>query len=135
MRSEELSVLKSDLFLSTIMVGAGLLSEGVAAVRAVPAVAATIGALTAGTVYLAEHDVVPGVYPEVATVAAFLLTLGVGVGFALGLSQTVAVVSAAGLTGGGVGIALYRFVFGVLWPVPTYRLEKGSEPEERVEPE
>lgn len=132
MRSEDLPVLKSDLLLAAIMLGTGLFSGGVAAVRTVPVVAATIAALIAAAVYLAEHDVVPGIYPEVATIAAFLVTVAVGAGFALVLPTPVAVVSAAALSGAGVGLALYRLVFGVALPVPAYRLEKGDEPGSEV---
>jgi len=134
MRSEDRSVLKSDLVLAAIMLGAGLFSDGVEAVQSQPLVTGAIAALIAASVYLAEHDVVPGVYPEVTTVAAFLVTVAVGVGFAVLLSAPVAVVSAAALTGGGVGVVLYRVVFGVVLPVPAYRLEKDEEPEETLEP-
>ncbi|WP_276249479.1 hypothetical protein [Haloarcula rara] len=135
MRSEGLSVLKSDLFLAAIMLGTGLFSGGGEAVRAVPVVGVTIAAGIAVSVYLAEHDVVPGVYPEVASVAAFLLTVAVGVGFALVLAAPTAVVSAAALTGGGAGVVVYRTVYGFFLPVPAYRLEKDEEPEETVETE
>jgi len=135
MRSEDASVLKSDLFLAAIMLGTGLFSGGSEAVRAVPVVSVTIAACIAVAVYLAEHDVVPGVYPEVATVAAFLVTIAVGVAFVFALSASTAVVGAAALTGGGAGVAVYRLVFGVFLPVPAYRLEKDEEPEASVEPE
>ena len=95
-------------------------------------VGVTIAALIAASVYLAEHDVVPGVYPEVATVAAFILTVAVGVGFVLTLSASAAVVGAAALAGGGAGLTCYRLVFGVVLPVPAYRLEKDEKPEESV---
>jgi len=135
MRSEALSVLKSDLFLAAIMLGAGLFSGGSEAVRAVPVVGVTIAALIAVAVYLAEHDVVPGLYPEVATVAAFVVTVAVGVGFVFLLSVPARVVGAAALTGGGAGVVVYRLVFGFFFPVPAYRLEKDEEPEETVESE
>ena len=135
MRSEDVPVLKSDLFLAAIMLGTGLFSGGSEAVRSVPVVGVTIAALIATSMYLAEHDVVPEVYPEVATVAAFLVTVAVGVGFVLTLSATAAVVGAAALAGGGAGIACYRLVFGVFLPVPAYRLAKDEEPEESIEPE
>jgi hypothetical protein len=135
MRSEDISVLKSDLFLAAIMLGTGLVSGGSEALLTVPAVGVTVAALIAISVYLAEHDVVPGVYPEVASVAAFLVTVAVGVGFVVALSATTAVVSAAALTGGGLGVTLYRLVYGVVLPVPAYRLEKDAEPEETVEAE
>jgi len=135
MRSEALPVLKSDLFLATLMLGTGLFSGGREAVQAVPVVAPVIGALIAASVYLAEHDVVPGVYPEVATVAAFVVTLAVGAGFVFVLPASAAVVGAAALTGGGAGVAVYRLVFGFFLPVPAYRLEKDEEPEETVRTE
>ena len=132
MRSEALSVLKSDLFLASIMLGTGLFSGGDEAVRAVPAVGVTVAALISVSVYLAEHDVVPGVYPEVASVAMFLVTVAVGVAFVFVLSAPTAVVSAAALTGGGAGVVVYRLVYGFFLPVPAYRLEKDEEPEESV---
>jgi len=135
MRSEDRSVLKSDLFLAAVMLGTGLFSGGTEAVRAVPVVGATIAALIACSVYLAEHDVVPGVYPEVATVAAFLVTLAVGAGFVFVLPASAAVVGAAALAGGGAGVAVYRLVFGVFLPVPEYRLQKDEEPEASIEAE
>lgn len=135
MRSEALSVLKSDLFLAAIMLGTGLFGGGSEAVRGVPAVGVAIAALTATSVYLAEHDVVPGVYPEVASVATFLVTVAVGVAFVFALSAPTAVVSAAALTGGGAGVVVYRLVYGFFFPVPAYRLEKDEEPEETVESE
>jgi len=132
MRSEELSVLKSDLFLAALMLGTGLFSDGVAAVQTVPVVAVVIGSLLAGAVYLAEHDVVPGLYPEVATLVAFLVTVAVGAGLAVALPAPLAVTGAAALVGGGVGVAVYRLLFGVVLSVPAYRLAKDEEPEERV---
>jgi len=135
MRSEDVPVLKSDLFLAAIMLGTGLFSGGSEAVRAVPVVGVTIAALIAASMYLAEHDVVPGVYPEVATVAGFVVTAAIGVGFAFVLPASAAVVGAAALSGGGAGITCYRLVFGVFLPVPAYRLERDEEPEERLGPE
>ena len=133
MRSEALSVLKSDLFLASIMLGTGLFGGGGEAVRAVPVVGVAVAALTATSVYLAEHDAVPGVYPEVASVATFLVTVAVGVAFVFILSVPTAVVSAAALSGGGAGVVGYRLVYGFFFPVPAYRLEKDEEPEETVE--
>ena len=132
MRSEELSVLRSDLFLAALMLGTGLFSDGLAAVQTVPVVAAVVGGLLAGAVYLAEHDVVPGLYPEVATLVAFLITVAAGAGLAVVLSAPLAVTGAAALVGGGVGVAVYRLLFGVVLSVPAYRLAKDEEPEERV---
>ena len=132
MRSEELSVLRSDLFLASIMIGTGLFSDGLAAVQTVPVVAAVVAGLLAGAVYLAEHDVVPGLYPEVATLVAFLVTVAVGAGLAVALPAPLAVTGAAALVGGGVGVAVYRLLFGVVLSVPAYRLAKDEEPEERV---
>jgi hypothetical protein len=122
--SAELSVLKSDLLIAGIMLGTGLYSDGVGAVQSLPVVAGTIGALLAAAVFLAEHDVVPGLYPEVATVAALLVTVAVGVAFALVVGQPRALVAAAALTGGGLGVLLYRTAFGLVRPVPAYRLQK-----------
>jgi hypothetical protein len=135
MKSETRSVLKSDLFLATVMLGTGLFSGGSEAVRAAPVVMPIIAALIAVSMYLAEHDVVPGLYPEVATVAAFITTVAVGAGLIVALPAEAAVVAAAGLTGGGFGVIIYRLIFGVFLPVPEYRLQKGEEPEETVDAE
>lgn len=124
MKSNTRSVLKQDLFIALIMVGTGLLSNGVEATRTSPLVSVTIGVLIIGAVYLAEHDVVPGLFPEVATIAAFLVVVAVGAAFVVIFSMPTDVVSAAALTGGGVGLVVYRTAFGLVRPVPGYRLEK-----------
>ena len=126
MRSEERAVMKSDLLLGGIMLGTGFLSGGVDAVQAVPVVTVTMSALVSAAVFIAEHDVVPGLYPEVATVAAFIVVVAVGAAFITVLPTPVAVVSAAALTSGGIGLVLYRVVFGVVLDVPVRRLEKQS---------
>jgi hypothetical protein len=122
--SDELSVLKSDLLIAGIMLGTGLYSDGVGATQSLPAVAVSIGGLLAVAVFLAEHDVVPGLFPEVATVAALLVAVAVGVGFVVVVGYPERPVAAAALTGGGLGVLLYRTLFGLVRPVPAYRLEK-----------
>jgi len=112
------------------MIATGLVSGGTAALRAVPVVAVTLGVLIAVSVYLGEHDLVPGLFPEVASMSAFVLALVVGVAFIVLLSAPLNVVAASGLTGGGVGYALYRLGFGVLRPVPAYRLESERRDDE-----
>jgi predicted membrane-bound mannosyltransferase len=124
MRSEDLPVLKTDLSVALIMIATGLLSDGVGAVRTAPLVAVAMFVGIAAVVYVAEHDVVPGVYPEVATIAAFLVVAAVGVGFVSLLGRSANVVGAAALTGGGVGLLCYRTLFGLVLAVPAYRLEK-----------
>jgi hypothetical protein len=131
MKSEVKAVLRRDLTLAAIMLGTGLLGGGITAVPALPYVAATIGVLLALSAYAGEHDLVPGLYPEVVTMATFVLAFLAGVAFVFLLSSPVDVVAAAALTGGGVGYGLYRTVFGVIRPVPSYRLdaERGVDPE------
>ena len=60
---------------------------------------------------------------------AVVVVVAVGIGFVVLLTPPVRVVSAAALTGGGVGYALYRIVFGLVVPVPEYRLENEREDE------
>jgi len=127
MRSERRAVLSRDLSLAGIMVVAGLFGGGVPAVRAVPVVATTIGVLIAIAAYAGEHDLVPGLFPEVATMTTFAVAILVGVAFVVLLSAPTDVVAAAGLTGGGIGYGLYRIIFGVIRPVPSYRLETGRD--------
>jgi hypothetical protein len=79
------------------------------------------------SVALGEHDVVPGVFPEVATAGAFLGTIAVGIGFIQLLPVATSVVAAASLVGGGIGMAGYRIVFGLIRPVPAYRLTDGPD--------
>jgi len=124
MRSETLSVLKTDLSVALIMIATGLLSDGAGAVQRAPVVAATMLVGIAAVVYIAEHDVVPGLYPEVATIAAFLALAAVGVGFVYLLPLTPDIAGAAALTGGGIGLICYRTLFGLVLAVPAYRLEK-----------
>jgi hypothetical protein len=127
MRSEVWAVLQRDLLLAAIMLGTGLLGGGVAAVRALPTVAGTIGLLLAVSAFAGEHDVVPGLFPEVATMVTFVVAVVAGVGFIRLLSAPVEVVAAAALTGGGSGYGLYRILFGVVWSVPSYRLETEQD--------
>jgi hypothetical protein len=94
-------------------------------------VAATIGILLAVSAYAGEHDLVRGLFPEVVTMATFVVAFLAGVGFIFLLSAPVDTVAAAALTGGGVGYGLYRTVFGVVRPVPSYRLERERD----VDPE
>ncbi len=122
--SAELSVLKSDLLIAGIMLGTGLYSEGIGAIQSLPLVVVAIGLLLGVAVFLAEHDVVPGLFPEVATVAALLVAVAVGVGFVVVVGNPTDLVAAAALTGGGLGVLLYRTVFGLVRPVPAYRLKK-----------
>jgi len=124
MKSERFAVLKSDLVLAAIMFGTGVISGGIEALQAVPLVAVTMSVHVAISLYIAEHDSIPGVYPEVATLASFLIVIAVGVAFVFVLSDPLDIVTAAALTAGGIGIVGYRTIFGLLLPVPTYRLEK-----------
>lgn len=122
--SGELSVLKSDLLITAIMLGTGVYSGGAEAVQSLSAVAVTVGLLLSVTVFLAEHDVVPGLFPEVATIVSLLVAAAVGAGFIFVVGHPTDLVAAAALTGGGVGVLLYRTVFGLVRPVPAYRLER-----------
>ena len=131
MKSDVKAVLRRDLTLAAIMLGTGLLGGGITAVPALPAVAATIGILLAVSAYAGEHDLVRGLFPEVVTMATFVVAFLAGVGFIFLLSAPVDTVAAAALTGGGVGYGLYRTVFGVVRPVPSYRLERERD----VDPE
>jgi len=124
MKSEFSPVLKTDLSVALIMLATGLLSDGVEAVRTAPLVTAVMLVGVVVVVYIAEHDVVPGLYPEVATIAAFLVVVAVGAGFVYLLPLTPAIVGAAALIGGGIGLLLYRTLFGLVLSVPAYRLEK-----------
>ena len=124
MKSEFSPVLKTDLSVALIMLATGLLSDGVEAVRTAPLVTAVMLVGVVVVVYIAEHDVFPGLYPEVATIAAFLVVVAVGAGFVYLLPLTPAIVGAAALIGGGIGLLLYRTLFGLVLSVPAYRLEK-----------
>ena len=124
MKSEFSPVLKTDLSVALIMLATGLLSDGVEAVRTAPLVTAVMLVGVVVVVYIAEHDVVPGLYPEVTTIAAFLVVVAVGAGFVYLLPLTPAIVGAAALIGGGIGLLLYRTLFGLVLSVPAYRLEK-----------
>jgi hypothetical protein len=130
MRSESRSVLKRDLPIALLMVGAGLFSGGVSAVRTVPVVGVAIAVLMAVSAAAGEHDLVPGLFPEVASMLAFVVVVVVGIGFIVLLPTPIDVTSAAALTGAGVGYAVYRLLFGVVFDVPEYRLERERDDED-----
>lgn len=124
MESETRSVLTADLFGGVIAVAMGVFVGGPTAMLVTPLVGVVMAAVTATALYIVEHDSVPGLYPEVTALASMVVLVCVGGAFVLLLDAPTDIVMATALAGGGVGLLVYRTVFGVVLPVPTYRLEK-----------
>ncbi|MBX0322798.1 hypothetical protein EGH21_07115 [Halomicroarcula sp. F13] len=124
MTDESRAVLKNDLLVGLAVLAVAFFSDGVAAVTAVPAVTVAMAGLLAVALYVVEHDAVPGLFPEVVALASLVLLVSVAAGMAVLLPHPVAVVATAALVGFGVGLVGYRTVYGLLRPVPQYRLDR-----------
>lgn len=118
------SVLKSELPLGGVLTGLGLVEAGTA-LADVAAVAAVVCLATAGAFSVTEHDLVPGLFPEVVALVSLCAVAGLVVGFVVFLPAPTSLVLSAALVGFGVGIVGYRTVFGLLRPLPSWRLERA----------
>jgi hypothetical protein len=116
-------VLRIDLFTAALTLVVGLSIGGREAVLALPAVAVAFGVLMAVGLGVAEHGLVPGVYPEVTALVAFVALGGVAAGAVFLLPVPTRTVVAAIVVGAGVGLVGYRLVFGFVRPVPASRLQ------------
>ncbi|WP_434531250.1 hypothetical protein ACODNH_08370 [Haloarcula sp. NS06] len=119
-------VLRTDL---AIGIGGAVLgyAEAGTALIDVLAVVVGFGLLTGITVAIVEHDAVPGVYPEVAALAAFIVLSGVVAGLMMLSEVSVTLVLAAVLSGFGVGVIGNRLLYGIVFDVPAYRLTQVRE--------
>lgn len=116
-------VLRTDL---AIGIGGAVLgyAEAGSALFDVLPVVVVVALVTAGAVAAIEHDAVPGVYPEVATLAAFIVLAASVLGLVRLSAAAMPVVLAGALSGFGVGILGNRVVYGVVFAVPAYRLAR-----------
>ncbi|MDS0219848.1 hypothetical protein NDI54_00590 [Haloarcula sp. S1AR25-5A] len=119
-------VLRTDL---AVGIGGAVLgyAEAGSALVDVLAVVAGVGLLTAVAVAVVEHDAVPGVYPEVVAVAAFLVLAGAVAGLVTLSTAPMTVDLAGALSGFGVGVLGNRLLYGVVFEVPPYRLTRVRE--------
>ncbi|AJF25313.1 hypothetical protein SG26_05995 [Haloarcula sp. CBA1115] len=119
-------VLRTDL---TIGIGGAVLgyAEAGTALVDVLAVVVGFGLLTGITVAVVEHDAVPGVYPEVAALAAFIVLSGAVAGLVTLSEASVTLVLAAVLSGFGIGVIANRALYGLVFDVPAYRLTRVRE--------
>ncbi|WP_336329328.1 hypothetical protein [Haloarcula sp. CGMCC 1.2071] len=119
-------VLRTDL---AIGIGGAVLgyAEAGTALVDVLAVVVGFGLLTGITVAVVEHDAVPGVYPEVAALAALVVLSGAVAGIVALSEASVTLVLAAVLSGFGVGVIGNRLLYGVVFDVPAYRLTRVRE--------
>ncbi|MHC3378934.1 hypothetical protein [Haloarcula sp. H-GB5] len=119
-------VLRTDLAIGIGGAVLGYVEAGTALVD-VLAVVVGFGLLTGITVAVVEHDAVPGVYPEVAALAAFIVLSGVVAGLMMLSEVSVTLVLAAVLSGFGVGVIGNRLLYGIVFDVPAYRLSRVRE--------
>ncbi|EMA33894.1 hypothetical protein [Haloarcula japonica] len=119
-------VLRTDLAIGIGGTVLGYAEAGTALVD-VLAVVVGFGLLTGITVAVVEHDAVPGVYPEVAALAAFIVLAGVVAGLMMLSEASVTLILAAVLSGFGVGVIGNRLLYGIVFDVPAYRLRRVRE--------
>jgi hypothetical protein len=118
------SVLKAELPLGAVLIGLGAVEAG-SALADVAAVAAMVCLATAAAFYVTEHDLVPGLFPEVVAIVSLLAVAGVVAGAVAFFPAPMPLVLSAALVGFGVGMVGYRTVFGLLRPLPPWRLERA----------
>jgi hypothetical protein len=87
-------------------------------------VVAGVALLTAVAVAVVEHDAVPGVYPEVAALASFIVLAGAVAGLVTLSTAPMTIDLAGALSGFGVGVLGNRILYGVVFEVPSYRLTR-----------
>ncbi|WP_336358466.1 hypothetical protein [Haloarcula sp. CGMCC 1.6347] len=119
-------VLRTDLAIGIGGAVLGYAESGTALVD-VLAVVVGFGLLTGITVAVVEHDAVPGVYPEVAALAAFIVLAGAVAALVTLSEASVTLVLAAVLSGFGVGVITNRALYGLVFDVPAYRLTRVRE--------
>jgi len=119
-------VLRTDLAVGFGGAVLGYAEAGRALVTVLPPLA-VVGLLTAAALYAVEHDAVPGVYPEVAALASLVVLATVVTGFVVVTEATAAVVLAGALSGFGVGVLWNRLLYGFVFAVPDFRLDRVRE--------
>ncbi|WP_336336620.1 hypothetical protein [Haloarcula brevis] len=119
-------VLRTDLAVGIGGAVLGYAEAGTALFDMLPVVVG-VGLLTGVAVAVVEHDAVPGVYPEVAALAAFVVLVVAGAGLVALAGAPMTVVLAAALSGFGVGAVVNRVLYGVVFDVPAYRLTRVRE--------
>jgi hypothetical protein len=116
-------VLRTDLAVGIGGAVLGYAEAGTALFDVLPVVVG-FGLLTGVAVAVVEHDVVPGVYPEVAALASFVVLVGAVAGLVMLSGASMSVVLAAVLSGFGVGVIGNRVLYGIVFDVPAYRLTR-----------
>jgi len=91
-------------------------------------VAALAAVVTAAGAYASDHELA-GFRTRrqgVALVAGFLAALAGAAGLVAATDLSVDAAVPVGIGGLGIGLLVYRVTFGVVLPVPEYRLERAS---------
>jgi len=119
-------VLRTDLAVGIGGAVLGYAEAGSALFDVLPVVVG-VTLLTAVAVAVVEHDAVPGVYPEVAALASFLVLAGAVAGLVTVSPAPMTVDLAGALSGFGIGVLANRLLYGVVFAVPAYRLTRVRE--------
>ncbi|AAV47058.1 hypothetical protein BDK61_0901 [Haloarcula quadrata] len=119
-------VLRTDLAIGIGGAVLGYAEAGTALFDVLPVVVG-FGLLTGIAVAVVEHDAVPGVYPEVAALASFVVLAGAVAGLVTLSDAPITLVLAAVLSGFGVGVIGNRVLYGIAFDVPAYRLTQVRE--------
>ncbi|MFB6224034.1 MAG: hypothetical protein ABEH86_10250 [Haloarcula sp.] len=119
-------ILRTDLAIGLGGAVLGYAEAGTALFGLLPVVVG-FGLLTGVAVAVVEHDAIPGVYPEVAALASFIVLAGAVAGLVAVSAASMSVVLAAVLSGFGVGATGNRILYGIVFEVPAYRLTRVRE--------
>ena len=122
-------VLRTDLAIGLSGAVLGYAEAGTALFELLPVVIG-FGLLTGIAVAVVEHDAVPGVYPEVAALAFFIVLVGAVAAVQTFSEVSVTLVLATALSGFGVGVIGNRVLYGIVFDVPAYRLTRVREQSE-----
>lgn len=120
------TVLKTDLFFPALVAATGVV-EAWPDLRATASTVAVVWLLTVTGLYAVEHDVVPGLFPEVTALLVLVLIVAATAGLIVVSPQSLRLVGAGALLGFGLAVVSYRTVFGLVLPVPEYRLRLAVE--------
>ncbi|QPV61814.1 hypothetical protein I7X12_13770 [Halosimplex litoreum] len=115
--------------MGTLWIALGVVNVGLAGLRAAWWVAFAAAVATVAVAYTDEHDLFGwGDWRRYAAATVGVVAAAVAVGLvAVATDLVVLTVVSAGLAGMGAGLLCYRFVFGVVRPVPKSRLDAARE--------
>jgi len=115
--------------MGVLWIGLGVLNVGLADLRAAWWIALAAAASTVAVAYTDEHDLFGwSDWRRYAAAVAGVVAAAVAVGLVvLATDLVVLTIVSAALAGMGTGLLAYRFVYGVVRPVPESRLDAAGD--------